>query len=151
MIQRRTVLGLLTAIPAIGLGSPSMAAAPEVYSVGGLAIGGTDTVAYFRQSAAVPGRAEFALMWHGAIWSFASAENMERFEMNPDAYAPQFGGYCAYALSQGALASTIPEAWTIYQQRLYLTNSLSARTQWTTDIPGFLSRAAEHWPTVLQG
>ncbi len=158
MIQRRTILGLLATLPVLGpvlspmlwLAGPALAAAPEVYSQAGLAISGTDPVAYFRDGAAVRGHLDFALMWHGATWAFATAENMEAFEMNPDAYAPQFGGYCAFALAQGTLASTVPDAWTIYQGRLYLNYSLSVRDQWTADIPGNLARAAERWPGILQ-
>lgn len=151
MIQRRAVLGLLAAYPAFGLANPALAASPEVFSKDGLAIGGTDPVAYFRQGAAVQGQIDYALMWHGATWAFASAANMEAFEMNPDAFAPQFGGYCAYALAQGALVSTVPEAWTVHQDRLYLNFSLSVRDEWSADIPGFLALAAKNWPARLQG
>ena len=150
MFQRRTILGLLTLLPVLGLARSASAATPEVFSQNGLAVSGTDPVAYFLQGAAVPGHLDFALMWHGATWAFASAENMEAFEMNPDAYAPQFGGYCAYALAQGALAPSVPEAWTIYEGRLYLNNSLSVRDQWAADIPGYLALAAGHWPGILQ-
>ena len=150
MIKRRTVLGIMSVLPAIALPRIASAATSEVFSRDGLAIGGTDPVAYFRAGSAVPGDLGFALMWHGATWAFATAENMESFEMNPDAYAPQFGGYCAFAVAQGALAPTVPDAWTIYEGRLYLNNSLSVREQWAADIPGYLARAAEQWPGILQ-
>ena len=150
MFQRRSVLGLLAAAPLVALAGPAFAASPMVFSRDGLAIGGTDPVAYFRDAAPVQGRADFALMWHGATWAFASAENMESFEMNPEAFAPQFGGYCAYALAQGALAPTVPEAWTIYQDRLYLNYSLPVRAEWAVDIPRMLTLATPHWPTILQ-
>lgn len=151
MFTRRSTLGLLSALPVLGFARPVMAASSEVYSSDGLAIGGTDPVAYFQQADAVPGLAEFALMWRGATWAFASAANMESFEMNPDAFAPQFGGYCAFALAKGALASTVPEAWTIYENRLYLNNSLPVRDEWAADIPGYLAQAAPYWPAILQG
>jgi YHS domain-containing protein len=147
---RRACLGLLGGLPLAGLARPAWAASPEVFAVDGVAIGGTDPVAYFRQNAPVPGLADFALMWRGATWVFASAETMDAFEMNPDAYAPQFGGYCAYALAKGSLASSVPEAWTIYQDRLYLNYSLAVRDDWQADIPGYLAQAAALWPAILQ-
>jgi hypothetical protein len=150
MSSRRAFLGLMAGLPVLGLARPA-AAEPEVFADGGLAINGTDPVAYFTQSAAVPGLPGHVLMWRGATWAFSSPETMDAFEMNPDAYAPQFGGYCAYALAKGALAPSVPEAWTIYEGRLYLNNSLPVRDEWQADIPGYLALAAPLWPSILQG
>ena len=147
---RRASFGLLASLPLVGLGRPVWAASPEVYADSGLALGGTDPVAYFRQGEAVAGLTDYALMWRGATWAFSTAETMEAFEMNPDAYAPQFGGYCAYALAQGSLSPTVPEAWTIYQDQLYLNYSLDVRQEWQADIPGYLAMAAPQWPAILQ-
>ena len=147
---RRACLGLLSGLPLLGLARPAWAASPEVFAMDGLAIGGTDPVAYFEQNAPVPGVSDFALMWRGATWVFASADSMEAFEMNPDAYAPQFGGYCAYALAQGSLAASVPEAWTIYQHRLYLNYSVAVRQHWQADIPGYLAQASAYWPAILR-
>lgn len=149
-LHRRASLGLIASLPLAAWARPARAATAEVFAADGLAIGGTDPVAYFRQNAAVPGRPDYALMWHGATWVFASAETMEAFEMDPDAFAPQFGGYCAYALAQGSLAPSVPEAWTIYQDRLYLNFSLAVRQEWLADIPGYLALAAPLWPAILQ-
>jgi len=147
MLNRRAFVGLLAASPL--LARPAFAASPEVFDVDGIAIRGTDPVAYFDQMAPVAGSAAFSLMWKGATWHFASADNMARFEADPDAYAPQYGGYCAFALSKGALASTVPEAWTIYEGKLYLNNSVNVRTIWSEDIPGNIARADANWPKVL--
>lgn len=151
MIQRRRLLGLLTALPVLGLARAVRAATPEVFSRDGLAIGGTDPVAYFLNGAAVPGQIELALMWHGATWTFATAENMEIFEMNPAAFAPQFGGYCAQALTQGKLSPTVPEAFALFQGRLYLIHDLRTRDIWASDIAANLARATAHWPAALAG
>lgn len=150
MSSRRAFLGLLSGLPALGLARP-VAAAPEVFADTGLAINGIDPVAYFTQSVAVPGLTDHVLMWRGATWAFSSAETMDAFEMNPDAYAPQFGGYCAFALAHGSLSPSIPEAWTIYAGRLYLNYSLPVRDEWQADIPGFLALADAQWPAILQG
>lgn len=96
MLNRRHVLGLLAATPL--LARPAFAASPQVFAVDGVAIRGTDPVAYFDQMMPVAGKADHALMWNGAQWLFASAENMAKFVANPEAFAPQYGGYCAYAM-----------------------------------------------------
>lgn len=147
MLTRRSVLGLLAASPFIA--KPAFAASPEVFSDGAGAIRGTDAVAYFTEGVPVAGSADHVLMWRGAEWHFESAENMAVFEMNPSAYAPQYGGYCAFALSKGSLASTDPDAWTIVDGKLYLNYSVNVRTVWSEDIPGNIMKADGHWPTVL--
>lgn len=151
---RRSCLGLLAGLPvlavALAVARPVWAAAPEVFSVQGLALGGTDPVAYFTRNTAVPGLPDHVLMWRGATWAFSTAETMDAFEMNPDAYAPQYGGYCAFALAKGALAPSVPEAWTIYQGRLFLNASLTVREAWLADVPGYLALADPHWPAILQ-
>lgn len=145
MITRRIALGLIGA----ALTLPAFAA-PAVYNTDDIAINGYDPVAYFLQDIPVEGQLDYAVNWNDAVWLFSSPENMILFEANPEAYAPQFGGYCALALSKGALASTVPEAWTIVDGKLYLNFSLRARELWLQDIPGNISLAETHWPGILQ-
>lgn len=149
MITRRHMIGLLAATP--WLARPAMAESPAVFSETGLAIRGIDPVAYFTDQAPVAGDPAHMLMWKGAVWQFASASNLQMFEMNPDAFAPQYGGYCAYALAQGALASTDPAAWTIHNERLYLNYSVDVRGLWQKDIPGNVTKADALWPAILLG
>ena len=151
MITRRTLLttGLLAAPAATLLTRPAMAAEPEVFSEGGIAIRGADPVAYFTEGAPVQGSADHPLMWRGTTWHFASAANMETFMGDPDAYAPQYGGYCAYALSRGYVATSVPEAWTIHEDRLYLNFSLPVRDLWLQDVPGHIAQGDANWPAVL--
>ncbi|SPH18759.1 hypothetical protein DEA8626_02302 [Defluviimonas aquaemixtae] len=147
---RRALIFAAMAIPVFGtILRPALAAEPEVYAPGGVAISGYDAVAYFIEGRPVPGRAEYALKWHGATWYFANAETMEAFEMNPAAYAPRYGGYCAYAMSKGAVAPTVPEAFTVHDGQLYLNFSTEVRTIWSRDIPGNIALADAHWPTAL--
>lgn len=151
MLTRRTLLGLVAATPiAIPfLARPAMAASPEVFSDDNGAIRGIDPVAYFTEGSPVAGSPEHTLMWRGAEWRFASAENMATFEMDPEAYAPQYGGYCAYAVSKGGIAKTDPEAWTIHDGKLYLNFNLTVRGIWSEDIPGNVMKADANWPSVL--
>ncbi|SEG12130.1 hypothetical protein SAMN05421751_11185 [Jhaorihella thermophila] len=122
---------------------------PVVSAEGGVAIRGYDTVAYFRQGQAVRGRPDIAVQWKGAVWRFASEDNRETFESNPRAYAPRFGGYCAYAVSRGHLAAGDPRAWRIVGGHLYLIHDPALKRAWERDIPGNLALAEANWPAVL--
>lgn len=149
LTRRTTLLGLLAAGPALGLFSRPAMAEPEIFAEGGLAIRGADPVAFFTRGASVAGNMDHALMWMGSTWLFSSAANRDAFEMNPKAYAPQYGGYCAFAMSRGSIASSVPEAWTIYEDRLYLNFNLAVRENWLRDIPGNIAAAAPYWPAIL--
>lgn len=115
----------------------------------GVAIDGADTVAYFTASEAVIGSAEFAHEWQGATWHFASAENRDLFAANPEQYAPQYLGYCAWAVSQGSTAPIDPEAWKIVDGKLYLNYDKRVQNRWAKDIPGNIAKADANWPGVL--
>ena len=147
MLTRRTALGLLAATPF--LTRPAFAATPEVFADGGLAIRGADPVAFFTEGAAVAGDAAHSLMWRGTTWQFASADNMAAFEADPAAYAPQYGGYCAYAVANGYTASTDPEAFSVVNDKLYLNFNKSVRDRWSQDIAGNIAKADANWPGVL--
>ncbi|NJN71738.1 MAG: YHS domain-containing protein [Limnothrix sp. RL_2_0] len=115
-----------------------------------VAIKGTDPVAYFTESQAVAGKAEFAYEWNDAVWHFASAENRGLFSANPEKYAPKYGGYCAWAASQGYTADIDPEAWTIVDGSLYLNFNAQIQKRWEKDTPGFISQADIKWPSVVE-
>jgi YHS domain-containing protein len=114
----------------------------------GIAIEGTDPVAYFTEGKPVEGSREFIHEWDGAKWRFASAKNRDLFKANPEKYAPQFGGWCAYAVSQGYTASIEPEAWSIVDGKLYLNYSVSVRKQWQAEIPGHIQKGTKNWPRI---
>lgn len=141
------------ALALILVGSNSFAATDEnipVYTLSGVAIGGTDPVAYFTQAKPVQGSAEFAAEFQGATWHFSSAENRETFLANPEKYAPAYGGYCAYALSLGTYkVETDPKAWSIVDGRLYLNKTPVVRSIWETDIPGNILKSEGNWATLL--
>ena len=139
---------------ALGLGlllvSPMLfAQQAAVFSEAGLAIRGYDPVAYFVLGEATPGVAEYEADWNGAVWRFASAEHRDRFLADPEDYAPQYGGYCAWAVSRGYTASIDPNAWTIHGGALYLNYNQSVHRRWGRDITGNIARAEAHWPGVL--
>lgn len=115
-----------------------------------VAVEGTDVVAYFTQSRPVRGREEFQHEFGGALWRFTSAENRDLFAADPAKYAPQFGGYCAWAVSRGYTAEIDPRAWRIVNGKLYLNYSLDVRERWERDRTENILRAERNWPGVLK-
>ncbi|MDN3522167.1 YHS domain-containing (seleno)protein [Halomonas ramblicola] len=142
--------GLLAVALAFGLSAAPVAADEgRIFTRDGLAIGGTDPVAYFTRGQPVPGLPEHRLEWRDATWQFASAEHRELFQQDPEAYAPQYGGWCAWAAARGEAASTIPEAWKIVDDKLYLNYSRWIQWRWERDLPAIIQAADEHWPDIF--
>jgi YHS domain-containing protein len=117
--------------------------------IGNKAIKGYDPVAYFTHGRPVKGDKQYTHDWNGATWYFATDEHRMRFKQEPDRYAPQYGGYCAWAVSQGDTADIDPEAWKIVDGKLYLNYSLKIQKKWEADIPGLVRKANENWPKLL--
>jgi YHS domain-containing protein len=126
-------------------------ALPKVfYSEEGVAIRGTDPVAYFTQNKPVKGKPEFTYKWGNANWQFASAQNRDLFAKNPAKYAPQYGGFCAWAVSQGYTASTDPDAWKIDNGKLYLNYNSAVQWGWQKDVSGNVAKGDKNWPALAK-
>ncbi|MFN7054583.1 YHS domain-containing (seleno)protein [Hyphomonas sp.] len=148
-------LRTLLAAAAIGLASPLIialpaSAEPPIYTgaFSDLAVQGYDPVAYFNQGQPVRGSRDFTTSWMGAIFRFASAANRDAFIANPEAFAPQYGGYCAWAVSQGYHAKGDARFWKIVDGKLYLNYDASVQRKWEADVPGFISSADQNWPRI---
>lgn len=130
---------------------PATAApAPEISrSASGLAVGGYDPVAYFRGGKPVVGSDRYQLRYKGAVWRFASAESLRAFLDRPGAFAPQFGGYCAWAVSQHYLAPGDPTQWKVVDGKLYLNANARAKQLWEADQADAIQRGHANWPAVL--
>lgn len=114
------------------------------------AVSGYDTVAFFSEGRAVKGKKAFKTEYMGAEWRFASQENLELFTSNPEKYAPQYGGYCAWAAARGYTASGDPEQWKIVDDKLYLNYDAKVKAKWEKDIPGFIASADKVFPTLIE-
>jgi YHS domain-containing protein len=113
-----------------------------------VAVSGYDTVSYF-QGDGVPvlGLAEFAVKYQGYEYHFANAENAETFIEDPDKYAPQYGGYCAWAIGENdALAPGDAQVYQIVDGKLYLNFNEQVQENWRKDIPGFIEKADANYP-----
>ena len=142
---------LLLLAAGLAFASPATAQKAEVYSSWlGAAIRGTDPVAYFTEGRPVEGSRKVTHEWTGATWRFASAANRDAFAAAPEKYAPQYGGYCAYGVANGYTVSTVPEAWSIVEGKLYLNYSLDVRADWLKDVPGYIRKANGNWPKALE-
>ena len=143
---RRTALALFVTA---AIATPALAKQTAIYTRSGLAVGGYDPVAYFTESKPRKGSAKHSLKWRGATWRFKSAENMALFETDPEKYAPQYGGYCAYAMASGDFVSTSPKAWDIYNGKLYLNYNSIIWAVWNRDKNGYVTRADKRFPVNL--
>jgi len=143
-LSRRTAL-LAVLIAALPLATPMQSAVAQDVP---LAIKGYDPVAYFTQSKPVKGSAAFTHQWMNSTWWFANADDRDAFAREPEKYAPQFGGYCAYGVSQNHTAPIDPEAWTIVDGKLYLNYSQGVKKTWSQQIPKYLEGANHNWPAL---
>ncbi len=129
--------------------SPALAQKDPVYNNKSGAIEGYDAVAYFNESKAVKGSSEFTYEWNNTTWSFSSEKNLTSFKENPEKYAPQFGGYCAYAVSKGNVFKSSPEAWTIVGGKLYLNFNKMVQKKWLKDQDSLIKLGESNWPKVI--
>lgn len=111
----------------------------------GLALRGFDAVAYFAVDNAVKGDPKFEYVWNGAKWLFSSEDNMRKFQANPETYAPQFGGYCSFAVSEGYTAEADPEAWKVVDGKLYLNYNKQVREKWEGSQSDRIEKGKANW------
>ncbi len=110
-----------------------------------LALEGHDPVAYFTEEKAVLGSSSHEFEWRNAKWHFSSEANKSAFMAEPEKYAPQFGGYCAFAVSKGFTAKAEINCFEMVEDRLFLFNAEEVRNQWKDKIDENLLLARENW------
>ncbi len=145
---RRSVLGGIFG----ALMLPAAAfAGPEYFTgiVPGVAVGGYDPVAYFTDGKPVEGKKEITTSWKGVTWRFANEKNRDTFVAKPEAYAPQYGGFCAFAVASGGTAKGDPKVWKVVDGKLYLNLDSGVQKLWERDVPGNISRANKNWPRIV--
>jgi len=113
-----------------------------------LAVGGFDTVSFF-SGKPQQGKKDFTFNYAGAEWRFSTRGNLDLFKTNPDAFMPQYGGYCAWAVANNKLAKGNPKHWYVEDGKLYLNFNARIQRRWEKDIPGFVNKAESYWPAIL--
>ena len=131
--------------------TPAFAAKDAVYTAwnNNLAVGGYDTVSFF-SGKPQEGKAEHSLEFAGAKWRFSTQGNLDLFKTNPEAFMPQYGGYCAWAVANDKLAKGSPKYWHVEDGKLYLNFNARIKRRWDKDIAGFVTSADGLWPDILQ-
>ncbi|MBX2832217.1 MAG: YHS domain-containing protein [Rhodospirillales bacterium] len=140
-------LGIATFGGVIATSSPTLAA-QEINIVDGYALQGYDPVTYFTVGAPTPGNAEFVAEHDGATYRFASAANRDLFNADPEHYAPQYGGFCAFGAAMGRKFGADPTAWRVIDGKLYLNLNKEIQQRWIVDIPGFIRGANHNWGII---
>jgi len=134
-------------------------AGPQYVDESGYAVSGYDVVAYHglnqvevgqKQPEAIPGKKEITADFNGATWAFSSAENREMFVANPEKFAPQYDGHCAYGVSQGGKVPANPNLWRIIDEKLYVNINPAVVGFFEEDIPGLLKVAETKWESELE-
>lgn len=117
-----------------------------------VAVDGYDAVSYFQDNGVpVMGDARYSVMYNLAEWHFANQANADAFKANPTAFAPQFGGHCAWAMSRGSLAPGDATLYKVVDGKLYLNFNEAVQKTWLGDIPGFIAQADPAWEKVPEG
>jgi YHS domain-containing protein len=153
-LTRRATLALATLL----FGAAALAAEPPINTLknslfGGrtdTAINGYDTVAYFTLGKPVKGQDTLTTEWMGAKWKFSSPNHLDLFKTNPEKYAPQYGGYCAYGVAQDNLVKVEPEQFTVRDGKLYLNYDADIQAKWLKDPAGFIKTADLKFPVLLK-
>ena len=152
-VSRRFAAAMVLAVLALGGcatdGSVSQTTPiPPLNTANGIALKGHDPVAYFTGGKPLLGQAGIEHRWRGFTWRFATTEHRDAFVVEPERYTPQFGGYCAFAISRGYIADIDPAAWAIERGKLYLNNNAFAHQLWDADRPGNIAAGDRNWPLV---
>lgn len=136
---------------AFALTTANAFAIEPIFSTEAGAIRGYDPVAYFTQHKPVKGKEALSYQWQGAEWHFSTQANLDAFKAEPEKFAPQYGGYCAYGVAQGYTPETDPAAFKVVNGKLYLNLSKLVLKRWLKDIPGYVKDADQNWPELKAG
>ncbi|PJZ85577.1 YHS domain protein [Leptospira harrisiae] len=124
---------------------PIMAKDINTSFIGNLAVDGYDVVAYFKEGKPVKGNSNFQYTWQNAVWRFSTAENLNQFKQTPEKFAPKYGGYCAYAMSEGEKYDISPEVWNITEGKLYLNYDREVHDKWIKKKNELINKADGFW------
>jgi YHS domain-containing protein len=146
VVSLLVVTGLLAGSLGSALAGSAASPVPAVNTKDGFALKGYDPIAYFTVGQPTKGVDQYTYRWKGVTYRFTSAENLQRFKADPEKYLPQYGGYCAYAMSLDRMADIDPYRWAIVGGKLYLNNGFIAQDLWSLNKSGNITSADRNWP-----
>lgn len=145
---RRHLLALALTSLVVFTPLAAKASGPVNINAQGVAVQGYDPVAYFVLGKPVKGSPDLTASWNGATYWFANAAHLQAFQADPARYEPQYGGYCAFGVAQGAKPEIDPNAFAVVDGKLYLNLSRGIQRRWQADIAGYIQKANQNWPTL---
>lgn len=116
--------------------------------VTGLVIRGYDPVAFFAEGRAVPGNSEYVAEYDGGTYLFSTSANRDIFRANPEKYAPQYGGFCAYGVAVGKKFDIDAGSWRIVNEKLYFNLNPMILEKWSRDANAYILNSEENWPQI---
>ena len=138
----------IAAFALLSLSSLSYAGNDTETDENGVILAGHDVIAYFKQNKPVLGNAKYTAVYNDAIYRFQSAKNRDMFNSNPEKYAPQYGGFCAYGVTFGKKFDIDGKAFEIKDGKLYVNKNMDVYKAWAENIPKHIKEANDHWPDV---
>lgn len=155
MTMRSLFAALAVVAAPLAISTPAVMADGGVFvgvEGGNLAVSGYDTVSYFQGNGTpVRGDARYKVEYKGAVYHFANQANANTFKANPEAYAPQYGGHCAWAMSRGSLAPGDATLYKIHNGKLYLNFNRDVQSTWLGDVDGFIAKSDPAWTKIPDG
>ena len=147
-ITRARMMALVVVAIVIGLSSQTLLAGKVNQSRRGLGVKGYDVVAYFRAGEPMKGHERYEHVHDGVTYRFVSAEHRDLFASDPGRYLPQYGGFCAYAVSRNYTADIDPTACRVVAGKLYLNYDHRVQARWAADVPGNIAKGDANWPAL---
>jgi len=140
---------LALGVAALGGSGPLFAQPTYTGLFGNTAAGGYDVVSYFVGNGTPQrGDTSFSVTHNGAVYLFATKGNADTFKASPAKYAPQYGGYCAWAMASGSKAAGDPNYYRLVGGKLYLNYNKDVQDKWNKDISGFINKANGEWVKI---
>ncbi len=149
-VMKKLFLTVFALLMPISISAPVWADEPPIYTSwrDNLGAGGYDIVSFY-SGAPRKGKAEFATQYMGANWQFQTQANLDLFGTNPEAFLPQYGGYCAWAVAKGKLAKGSPDYWHVEDGKLYLNYNKRIKKRWDKRRESLIDKADQRWPGIL--
>lgn len=141
LILSGVVLGLMAynRIQPIGLGMHK-----SVYQTNNVALEGYDATSYFTGNLE-KGSPVFSTSYQDIHWNFSCEENLLKFKENPARFIPQYGGYCAKAVSTGFVAPSDPTVYTLHKNKLFLFSSEEVKDNFLKDPNSMIAACEKKW------